>query len=86
MKLIFTIFLFLVSFSLASAAEFKGKFIQGSFILGLTEPGSKVTIDERIIRVSKNGYFAFGLNRDRKNNVLIVIKKMEKQKKLKKKY
>jgi len=39
MKLIFIFLLFIINFNFASAAEFKGKFIQGSFILGLTEPG-----------------------------------------------
>ena len=85
MKLIFTFLLFLISFNFASATEFKGKFIQGSFILGLTDPGSKVTVDDKKIRVSKNGYFAFGLDRDRKNNVLIIIKKDGKIKKIEKK-
>ena len=57
-----------------NADEFIGKFEQGSFILGKTEPNSKVTVDNRKIRVSKDGYYAFGLDRDRKNNVLITIK------------
>ena len=30
-------------------------------------------IDNKKIRVSKDGFFAFGLDRDRKNNVLIKI-------------
>ena len=30
-------------------------------------------IDNRKVRVSNDGYFAFGLDRDRKNNVLIKI-------------
>ena len=34
----------------------------------------------------QEGYFVFGLDRDRKNNVLIIIKRDGKQKKLKKKY
>ncbi|MEC7136914.1 MAG: M23 family metallopeptidase, partial [Pseudomonadota bacterium] len=34
---------------------------------------SKVFIDDRKVRVSNDGYFAFGLDRDRKNNVLIKI-------------
>ena len=75
MKLIFALSLFFLSFTLSSAAEFKGKFLQGSFILGLTEPGSEVTIDKKKIRVSKDGYFVFGLGRDRKNDVIISIKK-----------
>ena len=44
-----------------SAVEFNGKFIQGHFIIGKTDPDSKIIIDKRQIRVSKNGYFAFGI-------------------------
>ena len=51
-----------------------GDFKQGSFILGKTDPNSKVFIDDRKVRVSNDGYFAFGLDRDRKNNVLIKVK------------
>ena len=68
----FIIFFFLV-FNASHAAEFLGNFKQGSFILGKTDPDSKVFIDERKVRVSNDGYFAFGLDRDRKNNVLIKI-------------
>ena len=72
---IFLIFFFIFKFQCLGAVEFLGKFEQGSFILGKTDPNSKVKIDNRNIRVSKDGYFAFGLDRDRKNNVLITIKK-----------
>ena len=78
MKIIVTIFFLLFSFKFVNAAEFKGKFLQGSFILGITEPGSKVTIDKTKVKVSKDGYFAFGLSRDRKNNVIIKIFKDQK--------
>ena len=44
-----------------------------SFILGKTKPGSKVQIDNRKVRVTDDGYFAFGLGRDRKNDVIIKI-------------
>ena len=57
----------------AYCVEFNGDFRQGSFILGKTDPGSKVIIDKKKIRVTKDGFFAFGLDRDRKNNVLIKI-------------
>ncbi len=73
MRLLFLIFLFFFQFQLLIAVEFKGKFEQGSFILGKTQPGSKVFIDERKIRVSEQGFFAFGLDRDRKNDVIIKI-------------
>ena len=36
-----------------NAAEFKGKFIQGHFIIGQTEPNSKIIIDKKEIKVSK---------------------------------
>ncbi len=54
------------------AIEFKGKFIQGHFILGKTEPNSEIIIDKKKIKVSKNGYFVFGIDRDRKFDVLIT--------------
>jgi len=57
----------------ANAITFKGKFIQGSFILGKTEPGSQVFIDKKQVKVTSDGYFAFGLGRDRKNDVVIKI-------------
>ena len=58
---------------LLHAVELKGDFEQGSFILGKTKPGSKVHIDNKKIRVTDDGYFAFGLGRDRKNDVVIKI-------------
>jgi murein DD-endopeptidase MepM/ murein hydrolase activator NlpD len=58
-----------------SAVEFNGKFIQGHFIIGKTDPESKVKIDKRQVKVSKSGYFAFGLARDRKYDVVITIEK-----------
>ncbi len=64
---------FLLIFNISHAAEFFGNFKQGSFILGKTDPNSKVFIDDRKVRVSNDGYFAFGLDRDRKKNVLIKI-------------
>jgi len=57
------------------AATFEGKFIQGSFILGKTEPGSEVFIDKKKVKVTSDGYFAFGLSRDRKNDVVVTINK-----------
>ena len=65
---------FLLIFNISHAVEFLGDFKQGSFILGKTDPNSKVFIDDRKVRVSTDGYFAFGLDRDRKNNVLIKVK------------
>ena len=57
------------------ATTFNGKFIQGSFILGKTEPGSEVFIDKKKVKVTSDGYFVFGLGRDRKSDVIIKIDK-----------
>ncbi|SVC91951.1 uncharacterized protein METZ01_LOCUS344805, partial [marine metagenome] len=39
------------------AVTFDGKFNQGSFILGKTEPGSEVFIDKKKVKVTSDGYF-----------------------------
>ncbi len=82
-KIIKTLIILFFSTNL-QAVEFKGSFNQGSFILGKTKPNSQVKIDNRKIRVSKDGYFAFGLDRDRQNNVIILIKENGKTKKIEK--
>ena len=71
--LILLLYIFITTSSFA--ATFDGKFMQGSFILGKTEPGSKVLIDKKKVKVTSDGYFAFGLGRDRKNDVVITINK-----------
>ncbi len=66
-KMRILISLFFLFFTTSSfAVTFDGKFIQGSFILGKTEPGSEVFIDKKKVKVTSDGYFAFGLGRDRK--------------------
>ena len=67
------------------AVEFKGKFIQGHFIIGKTSPGTHITIDKKKIKVTKDGFFVFGLGRDRKNDVEIVKNLNGKDKKIIKK-
>ena len=79
------IIFFLLIFNISHAVEFLGDFKQGSFILGKTDPNSKVFIDNRKVRVSNDGYFAFGLDRDRKNDVTIKIQKDDKLKTIYKK-
>ena len=59
----------------ASAIEFQGKFIQGHFIIGKTKPGTKVLIDKKEVRVTNDGYFVFGIGRDRKYDVVITLNK-----------
>ena len=69
-----TLFLIIFFFSsILNAIEFQGKFEQGSYIIGKAQKGSEVLIDNRKIRITEDGYFAFGLDRDRKNDVVIKI-------------
>ena len=41
--------------------------------MGKTDPGSEVFVDKQRVKVTSDGYFAFGLGRDRKNDVVITI-------------
>ena len=86
MRIFFSLFFILFTTS-SFAVTFEGKFVQGSFILGKTEPGSEVFIDKLKVKVTSDGYFAFGLGRDRKNDVVITINKKKIVKKVfKRKY
>ncbi len=66
------LFLAIIFSSNAFAVEFKGNFLQGHFIIGITDPSSKIIIDKKEVRVSKDGYFVFGIDRDRKFDVTIT--------------
>ncbi len=54
------------------AVEFQGKFIQGHFIIGKTDPGSSILIDKKKIKVTQDGYFAFRIEKDRKFDITIT--------------
>ena len=74
MRILISLILLLISTS-SFALTFEGKFIQGSFILGKTEPDSEVFIDKKKVKVTSDGYFVFGLGRDRKYDVAITLNK-----------
>ena len=70
------IFLFIILIpSSALAISFDGKFIQGHFIIGKTQPKTEIWIDKKKIKVTKDGYFVFGIGRDRKYDIVITSKK-----------
>ena len=84
------IFLILIS-PQAKAIEFQGKFLQGHFILGKTDPNAKILVGKKEVKVSKDGFFVFGIDRDRKYDIsftkIINVKKSIITKKvLKRKY
>ena len=74
MRILISIIFFLITTS-SYAVIFKGTFVQGSFILGKAAPGSVIFIDKKKVRISPEGYFVFGLGRDRKDDVVITINK-----------
>ena len=69
-KLFFLIICFIPSHSIA--IEFTGKFLQGHFIIGKTDPTAKIIIDKKQVKVSDDGFFVFGLDRDRKFDLTIT--------------
>jgi murein DD-endopeptidase MepM/ murein hydrolase activator NlpD len=82
-KKLFVIFLLITT--QVEAVEFKGKFIQGHFILGKTLPNARIIIDKKKVKVSKDGYFAFGIKKDRKLDIIIIEKINSKTNKIVKK-
>ena len=73
-KIIKLVLIFIFFNFQAYAVEFKGKFIQGHFILGKTQSGAKITIDKKNVKVSNDGYFVFGIGKDRKLDVTVIEK------------
>ncbi len=68
-----------------NAIEFKGKFLQGHYIIGITDPSSKIIIDKKNVKVSEDGYFVFGIDRNRKFDLIITkIQNGKKEKIIKK--
>ena len=62
----FFLILFIFTTSQVKAIEFQGKFIQGHFILGKTNPDAKILVGKKEVKVSKDGFFVFGIDRNRK--------------------
>ena len=86
-KIINRLFLIIIIFTSTQlkAVEFKGKFLQGHYIIGLTDPTAQIIIGKKEVRVSKEGYFVFGIDRDRKFDLTITkIKDGKKEKIIKK--
>ena len=48
----------------ADRLELDGEFVQGGLVFGKTEPGARVTLGERAVRVGPDGRFILGFGRD----------------------
>ena len=55
------------------AARFDGLFMQGGLVVGKTQPGSKVLLEKKQIRVSDEGLFVLGFGRDAPETGEIMI-------------
>ena len=66
------LFFFIIFNTSANSIEFKGDFFQGHFVLGKTNSGAEILIDNKKINVSEDGYFVFGIDRDRKYDLVIT--------------
>ena len=73
-KIISRLFFIIILFASTqlNAIEFKGRFLQGHYIIGITNPSAKILIGKKEVKVSKDGYFVFGIDRDRKFDVTIT--------------
>ena len=85
MRKIILIISFYLFFNNLHSLELNGEFYQGNLIIGKTEPGSQIFVDKSKIKVSKDGYFAFGISKDRKNDVVIEVINQNKKEKIIKK-
>tara|TARA_Y100000591_G_scaffold8182_1_gene6464 strand:- start:994 stop:1797 length:804 start_codon:yes stop_codon:yes gene_type:complete len=73
-KIIFRLFFIIIFLNSThiNAIEFKGKFLQGHYIIGLTDPSAQIIVGKREVKVSNDGYFVFGIDRDRKFDISIT--------------
>ena len=73
-KIISRLFFLIIFFTTSqlNAIEFKGKFLQGHYIIGITDPSATIIVGKTKVRVSKDGYFVFGIDRDRKFDISIT--------------
>ena len=68
----FIIAFLVITTSHVRAIEFQGNFLQGHFILGKTHPNAKIIVDKKEVKVSEDGFFVFGIDRDRKFDLTFI--------------
>ncbi|MEX2616945.1 MAG: M23 family metallopeptidase [Alphaproteobacteria bacterium] len=73
MKLLGILLLMLVA-PVADALELHGRMTQGGLIRGRTEPRAVAMLDGRTLRVSPNGDFIFGFNRDAPPKAILSVR------------
>ena len=84
-KIYLCLFLLIFGNSATLGVEFIGNFTEGGMIKGKVISGSKVFLDKKKLKISKNGYFVFGIGIGKSKNVLIEIEENKKLKIFRKK-
>ena len=73
MKNFIYLLILLFSCNTLYALELKGTFEQGNLIIGNVESNSKVFVDKIKVKVSDHGFFAFGISKNRNNDIIIEV-------------
>ncbi|REL29539.1 M23 family peptidase [Thalassotalea euphylliae] len=63
----------LVSLSAQAKLTLSGEVIQGGLIVGQATPGAVVKLNDKVLKVGKQGEFAFGFGRDDKSRYQLVV-------------
>ena len=82
-KIFFSIFLLIFFSKICFGVEFQGDFAEGALIKGKISPSGKIFLDKKILKVSSNGFFVFGIEKGKKN-ILIEIRENGEKKSVKK--
>ena len=72
-KIFLSIFLLIFFSKTSFGVEFQGDFAEGALIKGKISPSGKIFLDQKILKVSSNGLFVFGIEKGKKN-ILIEIR------------
>lgn len=59
--------------TVAAAATLEGAFTQGGLVIGRTDPGATVSLDDRPVRVDPDGVFVFGFHRDAPATAVLTV-------------
>ena len=62
-KIIIRLFFLIIIFTntQSNAVEFKGKFLQGHYVIGITDPAAEIIIDKKKLKLQKMVFLFLGL-------------------------
>ena len=77
----FTALIYLIACNLFAGEqdvpELSGNFIQGGLVFGQVAPGTRVKINDHLVRVSEKGEFIIGFGRDYPTNAILTVLKLD---------